>query len=206
MALRTLVKVGEINNLSDARYCAGMGTDLLGFNLDEEHPKRIEIQDYQAITAWLEGVKFVGEFENSNAEIIQELYKQLKFDFIEVKDAELLASLKDIPCKKIYRYFLKDNLNSVNDLFKEVSATASFILLESDNEQNLEKEDMVILSQLCEQYQIILGYGFNAANVEEVIESIDVGGIALKGGEEERPGYKDFEDLADILELLEIDY
>ena len=33
MALNTLTAVTEINNLSDARYCAGMGVDIIGFNL-----------------------------------------------------------------------------------------------------------------------------------------------------------------------------
>ena len=29
MPLKTFVKVGNITNLSDARYCAGMGVDML---------------------------------------------------------------------------------------------------------------------------------------------------------------------------------
>ena len=42
MGLKTLVKVSEVNNLSDARYCAGMGVEMIGFSLDENHPKFIE--------------------------------------------------------------------------------------------------------------------------------------------------------------------
>ena len=33
--LKTLIKVSNINNLSDARYCAGMGVEMLGFSMDE---------------------------------------------------------------------------------------------------------------------------------------------------------------------------
>ena len=33
--LKTQVKVSSITNLSDARYCAGMGVDLLGFPIQE---------------------------------------------------------------------------------------------------------------------------------------------------------------------------
>ncbi len=36
MALKTIVKVGNITNLSDARYCAVMGVDMLGFCLNKQ--------------------------------------------------------------------------------------------------------------------------------------------------------------------------
>ena len=42
MSLQTFVKVGEITNLSDARYCAGMGVDLLGFNVVENTPGYVD--------------------------------------------------------------------------------------------------------------------------------------------------------------------
>ena len=32
--LKTIVKVSEVNNLSDARYCAGMGVEYIGFSMD----------------------------------------------------------------------------------------------------------------------------------------------------------------------------
>jgi phosphoribosylanthranilate isomerase len=52
MALKTLVKASEVNNLSDARYCAGMGVEMLGFCLDENHPKFIELARLREISVW----------------------------------------------------------------------------------------------------------------------------------------------------------
>lgn len=37
MALKTFVKISGVNNLSDARYCAGMGVNQLGFNIEDKH-------------------------------------------------------------------------------------------------------------------------------------------------------------------------
>ncbi|MFM1835376.1 MAG: hypothetical protein RJA04_63, partial [Bacteroidota bacterium] len=48
--LKTLVKVSAITNLSDARYCAGMGVDLLGFPLG-----KISIDQFTEIRNWLAG-------------------------------------------------------------------------------------------------------------------------------------------------------
>ena len=34
MGLKLSVKIGDVTNLSDARYAAGMGVDYIGFNVD----------------------------------------------------------------------------------------------------------------------------------------------------------------------------
>jgi phosphoribosylanthranilate isomerase len=52
---------------------------------------------------------------------------------------------------------------------------------------------------------IVLAGGFTDEDVEGKIDSLNLFGIAMKGGDEIRPGYKDFDALADILEALEID-
>ena len=44
MGLRTSVIVNGVNNLSDARYCAGMGVDVIGFNLKLDDPNRVQPQ------------------------------------------------------------------------------------------------------------------------------------------------------------------
>src|SRR5688500_13658444 len=61
MPLKTLVKVGNISNLSDARYCAGMGVDLLGFNVIEGQPNHLSARLYQEIRGWISGPKVVAE-------------------------------------------------------------------------------------------------------------------------------------------------
>ena len=47
MPLKTIVKVGSITNLSDARYCAGMGVEMLGFNVVAGHESFIDAKKYQ---------------------------------------------------------------------------------------------------------------------------------------------------------------
>ena len=61
MALRTFVKVSTISNLSDARYCAGMGVDLLGFCTIEEQDDYMHPARFQEIRGWVTGPKIVAE-------------------------------------------------------------------------------------------------------------------------------------------------
>lgn len=56
------VKVNSITNLTDARFCAGMGVEMLGFSMSEKHIRHIEADKVNGITGWLSGIKVVSEF------------------------------------------------------------------------------------------------------------------------------------------------
>ena len=53
-------------------------------------------------------------------------------------------------------------------------------------------------------FPLILACCITENNVHRIIDS-GVKGIGLKGGDEIRPGYKNFDELADILEAIEVD-
>ena len=61
MPLKTFVKVGCITNLSDARYCAGMGVDMLGFRAVESQENYIKPSQFQEIRGWIAGPLVVAE-------------------------------------------------------------------------------------------------------------------------------------------------
>ena len=44
MSLKCFVKVGSVNNLSDARYFSAMNVDLIGFKLDENNNDSITLE------------------------------------------------------------------------------------------------------------------------------------------------------------------
>src|SRR5882762_4050125 len=73
--LITKVKVGQVTNLSEARYCAGMGVDFLSFPISSVDPKT-----YQEITGWVAGPKFGVEADSKTISTIYEY----KADFIEI--------------------------------------------------------------------------------------------------------------------------
>ena len=70
--LKTKVKVSKVTNLSEARYCAGMGVDFLSFPVSSVDPKT-----YQEITGWVAGPLFGVEIDSNP-------YEQYPADFVEV--------------------------------------------------------------------------------------------------------------------------
>ncbi|WP_291784911.1 phosphoribosylanthranilate isomerase [Cecembia sp.] len=207
MALRTFVKISAVNNLSDARYCSGMQVNLMGFDLEENSKNFTTSEKFKEITDWLSGVRFVAEFEFSHPENILETLKSYGgFEFIQIKEEIHLKMLVNTE----YGIILKTNIKSAGDI-KELTAKADsyrehgvVLLLHSDNVE-LTKEVQAELKALAEKCSVLVGFGFHTGNILELIDQTGIKGIEMEGGDEIKPGLKDFDELADILELLEIE-
>jgi phosphoribosylanthranilate isomerase len=80
MALAARVKVSGVQDLSNARYCAGMGVEFLGFNVDTLSPAQLN-----EIRSWLAGIQIVAETEKSEIAHLQNIMLSYKPDFIHVR-------------------------------------------------------------------------------------------------------------------------
>ena len=73
MSLKYFVKVGNVNNLSDARYCSAMGVNQLGFKLNDLDNNSSKIDNIKEIIGWINGVDTVAEFVNNDVEFINSI-------------------------------------------------------------------------------------------------------------------------------------
>jgi phosphoribosylanthranilate isomerase len=193
--LKTLVKVSAITNLSDARYCAGMGVDLLGFPLG-----KISIDQFTEIRNWLAGVQIVGEFSTNDAAEIKAKVAEYKPDVLEIDTKVNLVAIQDIDIPKILRINIDtDNLPAV---FAASAPYVSHFLLVGEGPDSLQGMEGSV-EIWSAQYPIILGLEIPEDDLEEWIEQSSIKGIGLMSGEEDRPGFRDFTDLMNILEKLE---
>jgi len=183
MVLKKFVKVGAISNLSDARYCAGMGVTLLGFLLKKGNLQVLELNDFKAISGWIEGAEFVGEFIDVSDQEILEQYKELKFDYVQTNDYQQSIRLADKGLLVLYYGNVSSDMT-----FDHLA----YLILDDLNDAPTKDYSKILLGGAVSTDQI--------DSLDSVNEEI---GIHLLGGEEERPGYKSFDELADILEYLE---
>ena len=206
MALKTIVKVGEVTNLSDARYCAGMGVDTLGFSFESDHAKYVDPSTFVALSEWLSGVTYTAEFTSYTSQQIEEtlaLYEPVQS--IQTTNPQLIPLLQKLETPLILQLDASefDSLGSLADVLHQYQKDVAYFLLEnSEDVAHLTVDDAL---QLSEQYAILLGFGITKENVISIVDNSAIQGISLKGSEEIKPGYKDFDDLAEILELLEVD-
>ena len=207
MALQTTVKVGNITNLSDARYCAGMGVELLGFSIDEASSQFVDLKKYQEIKAWVAGVKIVAETRAADPENLLEKLRAYAPDAIQVSQAEWLPWLKsELDKPLILCIEASQDADTITDLMRENAVYVQYFLLESITEnRQLDGDWPDFLADLAQQYPILLGFGVEASNVVALMQATQIAGAALNGSTEIRPGYSEFGNLMDVLEALEVD-
>ncbi|MEH0156839.1 phosphoribosylanthranilate isomerase [Limibacter armeniacum] len=203
MALKTRVKVSEVNNLHDGRYCAGMGVEMIGFPLDASHPNFVDADKFKEIASWLAGISFVAEV-NESADIDFGTYEAI--DYIQTSNVSLLSTLKAQDLPLIFKVDVSASATKeeLEAQMRTISTDVSFFLLES-SDRSLDSETIEMLSALAKEYDIFVGFGLDKDNVSEIIDQINPAGIGLIGGGEIKVGLNDFDELADILEEIDTD-
>ncbi|NIJ53401.1 hypothetical protein [Dyadobacter arcticus] len=205
MLTRT-VKISNVTNLSDARYCAGMGVEMLGFSIDEDSMNYISPKKFEDICSWLAGVTLVAETANRNAGEILNTLSNYPVHAVEVQEPGLLSYLhSELNLPLILRVSVDVyEADEINSMMGRYGDEVSHFLLDSDNNAQLSDKWMKVLDGLAAEYQVLIGFGLdNEYTVTALTELLPNIGIALRGSEEIRPGFKDFGSMMDILEALE---
>ena len=203
MSLKTFVKISHVNNLSDARYCAGMEVNILGFDLEPGGENYIDPSTFGEITSWLSGVSYAGEFSQANATFIRTQLDHYQLDYIQVENMDLIPELSALAPSLIFKMPLANAIEKLKALEK-YRPEISFLLLDGD-EDHLNPAFFPVIKEIATAWPVLLGTGIQPDTVETMLLDLPVEGIALQGGNEIKPGYKDFDALADILEVLEVD-
>ncbi len=202
MSLQTIVKISNVTNLSDARYCAGMGVEMLGFSIDT-----LPVEKFNEIKNWVAGVKIVGESSSTDLAHITQLTQAYQLDYLQVNLPSLIDGISLVGLPLILRLdFFELSESEIMVIFEQYKQKVAYFLLENSDEfAHLENEILEILNRLSINYRILLGFGLKESNIKEILDEVPLTGIALMGEAELRPGYKDFGEMMDILEAIEED-
>lgn len=206
MALKTFVKISNVTNLSDARYSAGMGADVIGFDIDPQSEHYLSHEKAIEIAEWLSGVEFAGEFHSAEVDKLKDVADKYPLSYLEFSHPESAGAISAMGYSAIFKTRLpeKPQDKAFRDMLVFCSSFVDFILI--DDIENIEDERVVQdLAKYCGEFPMIIGGDFNSNNILPLLEKVPAKGIALKGSAEIKPGYKDYDELADILEVLEID-
>jgi len=178
-----------------------MGVPFVGFSLDPTDEKFVESETFNEIKGWVEGTKFVGELA-SEANVALGEYK---LDALQTSKPEALAALASYDLPLILKLNLDaESEEEVEQYLTEHKAECLYFILETT--QNL-LENEVLCAKLCtwaKEAPLFLAAPFMGEEVLKFLEAIPLAGVVLEAGEEIKVGYKDFDELADVLEALEV--
>lgn len=211
--LRTKILAGSVTNLTDARYFAAMGVEWMGFNLNPGDDTFMPPLQVQAIKEWVEGPAILGEFNLQSAAEIQRLSGDLELDAIQLGMFTELDTLLAIDTAlPVIKEIVLDQSSTRTTLEQSLQAFAPhvryFLLDFAKNQWTLEDLEehgainWAYIQQLCESYPILLHLGFPADQIIDLLEDLEPTGLKVMGGEEEKVGYKSYEELDELLEGL----
>ncbi|MEZ4933550.1 MAG: hypothetical protein R2788_15690 [Saprospiraceae bacterium] len=212
--LKIKVKAGSITNLTDARYFAAREVEWLGFPIGVGDGL-IEPVKVKAIAEWVDGVKIVGEFGFATPEEIRDLSQQIGLDAVqvgmfisqnEIKELKGLTVIKEVVASvELSEIELEDHLDAYADycdffLLNFSAAGHNWNDVEAGHPFTID-----FIKDLCERHRIILNLDCQNNEVARMISEINPFAIGISGGEEEQVGVKSFDDLDEILDVLEMD-
>lgn len=188
MPLKTLVKVGKITNLSDARYCAGMNVDMLGFVTVQGQENYLPAKEYQDIRGWVSGPKVVAEIYGlKSADELTTILEQYRPDYLELSTQELGFIRSSLPLLVRLDNNETVNASSVENLYAVIT-------------QNAEIKNSIVSENV-----LILFDATGSTVSDNLFNNAAINGIVLSGSREESPGLKDYDHLAEVLENLEVE-
>jgi phosphoribosylanthranilate isomerase len=195
MPLKTLVKVGNISNLSDARYCAGMGAEMLGFSVIEGQDNFINPKSFQEIRGWVSGPSIVAELygmtNQTNLDLVIENYRPELLE-LSITDISILPNTSLPLIISIDQSISKIEL----DLLESIKDRISFLLIDNPI------VSFNFIEQTSRRFPVFVMIR-SSVNLNELLNANVINGIALNGSQEIKPGLKDYSHLANVLEQLE---
>ena len=164
MPLSTLVKISGVNNLSNARYCAGMGAGILGFCPEPYHPDFVDPDKFKEITGWIKGVKLAGEFYTSQAYEIVQTDAVYGFDFLQVSRADTAGQIQSLG-KPVFIQIdltLHRDTAGVRKIFDTVLPEVQYFVIEGNSvDNNLLRE----IYSWSNNYTMLMGANIRPDNI-----------------------------------------
>lgn len=168
-----------------------MGVDLLGFSVVEGRPGSVSAKTFQEIRGWITGPQIVAEIYGlETADQLKTIIEETHPDFLEMslKEYAIVGHLVTLP------YIL--NVTGGQELPAELATSPAYLLADLPVSEQT--------SKFIPEFELLIQLG-NSADLEAALAQTGITGIALTGGSEIRPGLKEYDALADILEALEED-
>lgn len=199
--MRAQVYFHHCHTLSDARYAAAEGFEFLAFAIDpslKEFPGMAKLKE---IAGWVSGPRLVGQFpENTPITVIKDAVEFLGLEAVELVHPVNANVLEQMGLPVI----VKVPWELPSEIASDYLQQNYLVILESTSsfESLTELPKSSELQALCQQYNLILSCNFSSEDLMNALDEWAPYGIAFRGGEEERPGWYNYEQLQELTGIL----
>ncbi len=211
--LKTKIIASNISNLTDARYYAAWYVDWLGFDLRMASQNKIALEEVKAMKEWIEGPEIVGELELLDFEEGKAMIEYLELKAIQVGMFTPVAYLQslDIPTT-IKEVIIEKNASqeTIQHHIDQYFEVVDYFLFDftkngwtwADLLSN-QAFNTLHLHQICQKMNVLLRIQATPSETEAILTKIQPIGLSIRGGVEEKVGFKSFEEVDELFEMLE---
>ena len=193
--LKTRVKAGKVDNLTDARYFAAMGVDYLGFCCNTGTELYCAPSKIKEITEWVEGPVFVLEFDGwQHEDEIKTILDSGLGQALHVGAFSTYTANFGVP---VFKDFMLDALRETD--FSGVD----FPVIRSDRPfSSISNDTLMAIQAISATREVFLDLPFGISDIDAIRSSLPGCGLIVRGGMEEKTGIKSFSDLDEIFDFL----
>jgi len=214
--LTTTVKASSVSNLTDARYFAAWHVEWLGFDLTASGLATLPLPQVKEIKDWIEGPKIIGELAVLDIEQSQQIIDFLALEYIQVGMHTPVEYFNSLTVSTIIKEVIIESTTTYTSLKAHLDTYFDYVdyFLIDFNKNNINwislKEgtgnlSLIQLKEIVSQYEVFLSLDYTDKNIAKIIAEVNPIGISVKGGIEEKVGFKSFDELDAIFELLEVE-
>lgn len=190
--LRTKIIANSISNLTDARYFAAWGVEAMGFDFQQ-----VSVMQVNAFKDWISGPKLIGQFTGiESIESINEIIEHIPLDIVQLAPFASKEWNFEVPI--MYEVLLE---SSIPDHISK----HNILVLKSENPNFPYNDHLQKIKRLCQDFTCYLDFNIDLEHLLPLLQEVNPEGLILRGGEEEKVGYKSYDELDEILEALEED-
>lgn len=201
MQYATHIKLGKITNLSDARFAAAAGVAYIGFCFDQTSSAYIAPIKAKEMIDWITGSTIVAEFGNQSLEEITDITDLLDIAAVQIENdesPERLLSLGKAVIKRVnVSEYNHQQLIGLIDYFS--NAVDAFQFYPHTSITDFPETAFKALNQKGNIFWEVDG---TTEAIHAWVIKHKPFGIHLNGGEEEKAGLRDFDQLNELLEAL----
>jgi len=208
LPVRPHVKICGITTLEDARFCAGLGADFLGFIQHPESPRYVSPERALEIIGWVYGAKPVGVFVNVAPEEVNAACETAGFAYAQLHGHETPdeCARVDRPVIKAFRVLHDASSEQLRASMEPYREVAELFLLDT-HATNLwggtgESFNWRLARELSNDFPILLAGGLSPDNVREAVDTMRPWGVDVSSRLESSPGSKDFEKVQAFFDAL----
>jgi phosphoribosylanthranilate isomerase len=189
------IKICGLTDISEAKECAVLGADAIGFVFFPKSPRNITVDQAKKISMALpENIKKVGVFVNPSLSFVMERVKNCCLDLVQLHGQETCEFINALKKEKInvIKTLFTDSIPSLDDADKY---RVQSYLVECGKGKlpggNARDWDFKLSKKFGKKYPLVLAGGLSPQNIEKAIADSCPDAVDVSSGVEYKPGRKD---------------